>query len=91
MLDGVAGEAVVVRVQDAAEDGAPGAGRGEDGEAADGRGRFLMSDDPYGTLNPIPWLDRTFSVPDLAIGRLVETDAEIQKVVAKFTDYGRLG
>ena len=40
--------------------------------------RFFMTDDPYGTLEPIPWLDRTFSVPDLAVGRLVETDTEIQ-------------
>ena len=28
------------------------------------RNRYFLSDDPYGTLSPIPWLDRTFNVPD---------------------------
>lgn len=36
-----------------------------------------LSDDPYGDLDPIPWLDRRLYVPDLAVGRLVETPSQI--------------
>ena len=36
-----------------------------------------LSDDPYGDLDPIPWLDRRLYVPDLAVGRLVETPPQI--------------
>ncbi len=35
--------------------------------------KHYLSDDPYGDLDPIPWLDRYLNVPDLALGRLVET------------------
>ena len=42
-FDGFAGEAVEVRVQDAAEDGAPGAGGREDGQATHGRGGLFVA------------------------------------------------
>ena len=32
---------------------------------------MVVTDDVYGTLNPLRWLDRTFNVPDLAVGRLL--------------------
>jgi uncharacterized delta-60 repeat protein len=48
------------------------------------RGGYLLSDDPYGDLNPVPWLDSALYVPDLAIGRLVETPADITKAVDQY-------
>ena len=48
-----------------------------------GRG-YVLSDDPYGTRTPIPFLDRQLYVPDLAVGRLVETPAEIAGQLAQF-------
>lgn len=39
---------------------------------------YLLSDDPYGTLQAVPWLDRRLYVPQLAVGRLVETPAQIE-------------
>ncbi len=48
------------------------------------RGGYLLSDDPYGDLNPVPWLDSALYVPDIAIGRLVETPADITKAVDQF-------
>ena len=48
------------------------------------RGGYLLSDDPYGDLNPAPWLDSSLYVPDIAIGRLVETPADISKAVDQF-------
>ncbi|MFM2072988.1 MAG: hypothetical protein RLZZ623_3252, partial [Actinomycetota bacterium] len=52
--------------------------------SASQRSRFFLSDDPYTSLNPIPWLDRSFYVPDLAVGRLVESDAEISGQIAAY-------
>ncbi len=37
----------------------------------------FLSDDPYGDLDPIEWATRRLYVPELAIGRLVETPAQI--------------
>jgi uncharacterized delta-60 repeat protein len=48
------------------------------------RGGYLLSDDPYGDLNPVPWLDSALYVPDIALGRLVETPADITKAVDQF-------
>ncbi len=48
------------------------------------RGSYLLTDDVYGDLNPIPWLDSYAYVPDLAVGRLVETPADITKAVDQF-------
>ncbi len=52
--------------------------------SASQRDRYFLSDDPYGTLNPIRWLDRSFNVPDLAVGRLVESDADISGQIGEF-------
>ncbi len=48
------------------------------------RGSYLLTDDVYGDLNPIPWLDSFVYVPDLAVGRLVETPADIVKAVDQY-------
>ncbi len=47
-------------------------------------GSKLLSDDPYGTLAPVPFFDRQLYVPELAVGRLVETPAQIQAQLAAF-------
>ncbi len=36
-----------------------------------------LSDSPYGDLDPVPWLDRFAYLPELAVGRLVETPDQI--------------
>lgn len=46
--------------------------------------RHFLSDDTYGDIDPIPWFDRFLHVPELAVGRLVESAADIQKAA---TDY----
>ena len=48
------------------------------------RAGYVLSDDPYGDFNPIPWLDAQAFVPDVALGRLVETPAEISKAVDEY-------
>ncbi len=45
------------------------------------RAGYLLSDDPYGDVNPIPWLDGQAYVPDVALGRLVETPTDITRAV----------
>jgi CSLREA domain-containing protein len=53
-------------------------------------GNFL-SDDPYGDLNPVPYLNRQLYVPELAVGRLVETPTQIIGTVNRFVSFsGRL-
>jgi hypothetical protein len=49
---------------------------------------YLLSDDPYGTLRTVPWLDRQLYVPELGIGRLVETPAQIEGQLAQFVASG---
>ncbi|KRC53533.1 MULTISPECIES: IPT/TIG domain-containing protein [unclassified Nocardioides] len=49
-------------------------------------GSYLLTDDPYGDLDPIPWLDRFLYVPDIAVGRLVETPAQIDAALAQYRD-----
>ena len=44
----------------------------------------FLSDDPYGDRDPVPWMDRRLYVPDVAIGRLVETPAEITTMVDQY-------
>ncbi len=44
----------------------------------------LLSDDPYGDRDPIPWLNRLLYVPDAALGRLVETPDEIVDAIDRF-------
>ena len=48
----------------------------------------FLSDDPYGDLDPIQWATRRLYVPDLAVGRLVETPAQI---VAQLDAYWAAG
>ncbi len=51
----------------------------------------MLSDDPYATLEPVPYLNRQLYVPRLAVGRLVETPAEIVGTLSRFTAFnGRL-
>ena len=49
------------------------------------RAKFL-SDAPYGTLAQIPWLGRQLYLPELAVGRLVETPLEIQRQLKVYVD-----
>ncbi len=48
----------------------------------------MLSDDPYGTLEPVPYLNRQLYVPRLSVGRLVETPAEIVATLNRFTTFG---
>ena len=48
------------------------------------RDGYLLSDDPYGDFNPIPWLDGQAFVPDVALGRLIETPTDIQTAVNQY-------
>ncbi|MEX1104466.1 MAG: hypothetical protein WED87_09460, partial [Dehalococcoidia bacterium] len=55
------------------------------GAAASGH---YLSDDVYGDFDPIPWLERFLYVPDVGIGRLVETPSEIQFALQAFINSG---
>jgi hypothetical protein len=44
----------------------------------------FLSDDPYGDIDPVTWMDRRLYVPDVAIGRLVETPAEITTMIDQY-------
>jgi Tol biopolymer transport system component len=44
----------------------------------------MLSDDPYGDTNPIPYLTRQLYIPELAVGRLVETPADIVRTLNNF-------
>jgi uncharacterized repeat protein (TIGR01451 family) len=46
----------------------------------------ILTDDIYGDSDPIPWLDRELYVPEVAVGRLVETPEEIVAAVNNFVD-----
>ena len=48
----------------------------------------ILTDDPLGDVDPIPWLDHALYVPDLAVGRMVETPAEIIGQVDSFLATG---
>ena len=51
----------------------------------------MLSDDPYGDLDPVPWMDRRLYLPDLAVGRLVETPAQIISQIDEYiANNGRL-
>ena len=50
--------------------------------------RHYLSDDPYADLDPIPWLDRYLNVPELAVGRLVESGSDIVAAVQTFNEFG---
>jgi CSLREA domain-containing protein len=53
--------------------------------AAAARAKFL-SDAPYGTLAQIPWLGRQLYLPELAVGRLVETPVDIRRQLKTYVD-----
>ncbi len=44
----------------------------------------ILSDDPYADFNPTPWLNRQLFVPDVAVGRLVETPQDINNQINQF-------
>ena len=44
----------------------------------------MLSDDPYGTVAPIPYLNRDLYIPHFAVGRLVETPEEIDATLSRF-------
>ncbi len=51
----------------------------------------FLSDDPYGDLDPIQWATRRLYVPELALGRLVESPTQIIAQLDAFGDAaGRL-
>jgi len=45
---------------------------------------YTLSDDFYADHTPLKWRGRELYVPDLAIGRLVETPAEIETMIQAF-------
>ncbi|MFN2611125.1 MAG: PxKF domain-containing protein [Actinomycetota bacterium] len=45
---------------------------------------YVMSDAPYADFNPVPWLGYYHYVPDLAIGRLGETESQIVGGISRF-------
>jgi uncharacterized repeat protein (TIGR01451 family) len=52
---------------------------------------YVMTDDYYVDMAPVPWMGRELYVPDYAIGRLVETPAEISGMLNEFeTSKGEL-
>ncbi|RME12589.1 MAG: hypothetical protein D6802_03830, partial [Ardenticatenia bacterium] len=51
-------------------------------------GGFILSDDIYGDRDPLYWRNRAFALPDVAVGRLIETPGEIEGVVQNFIATG---
>ena len=49
---------------------------------------YTLTQDPYATRYGIAHFDHTFYLPDLAIGRLVETPSDILAVIGAYTDAG---
>ncbi len=50
--------------------------------------RHFLTDDAYGDIDPIEWLDRFLNVPELAVGRLVESAADIQAAAQNYLSAG---
>ncbi|MGB5290522.1 MAG: hypothetical protein WBN41_03635, partial [Lysobacterales bacterium] len=50
--------------------------------------RHFLSDDAYGDIDPIPWLDRYLNVPELSVGRLVESASDIQLAAENYLAFG---
>lgn len=48
----------------------------------------VLTDDPYGDFDPKAWLDGTLAVPDVALGRLVETPGEIGTQIDQYISRG---
>ena len=51
---------------------------------------MLLSDDPYASTSPVRFFTRELYLPTLAVGRLVETPAQIQRQIAAFQSAGGL-
>jgi len=49
--------------------------------------RHFLSDDSYGDIDPIPWLGRYLNVPELGVGRLVESAADIELAADTYLNY----
>lgn len=50
----------------------------------------ILSDNPYADFNPVRWLDRQLYVPDIALGRLVETPGQIVRQIDQFNAFNGL-
>ena len=48
----------------------------------------MLSDNPYGDLDPIAWLGARLYVPDMAVGRLVESPTDIDTSLDQFASSG---
>lgn len=46
---------------------------------------YVLSDDPYGDFDPQPWLSGQLYVPDVGLGRLVETPSDVSAAVDAYT------
>jgi len=44
----------------------------------------MLSDDPFGDVNPVPYLTRQLYIPELSVGRLVETPEDIVATLNRF-------
>ena len=49
---------------------------------------LVLTDDPYGDFDPQAWLSGTLSVPDVGLGRLVETPADIGVQIDRYVAAG---
>ncbi len=49
---------------------------------------YILSDDPYGDFTPSPWFNGELYVPQVAVGRLVETPADITSAVNAYVTLG---
>ena len=47
----------------------------------------VLSDNPYGAFHPVPWLDHQLYVPNVAVGRLVETPDQIIGQLTQFQQF----
>jgi CSLREA domain-containing protein len=47
----------------------------------------LLTDNPYGTVRPIRFFNRHLYLPELRVGRLVETPADIARALGAFVDF----
>ncbi|MEM9530018.1 MAG: choice-of-anchor Q domain-containing protein [Pseudomonadota bacterium] len=52
--------------------------------------RNFLSDDTYGDIDPVRWFNRFLNVPELAVGRLVESPADIQTAAENYVLSGGL-
>ena len=57
-------------------------------ESSAARAGYLLTDNAYGDLAPTPFLDRSLYVPQLAVGRLVETPSDIAGQVDSYLAAG---